>query len=60
MLNLRSAFRIHPDASGYIPPKETVNNRVIALGMFGACAAIMYGYDLGRSTTIWYAPAFRE
>lgn len=52
MVNLRDAFKIHPDASGQLPPKETVNNRVIALGMFGACAAIMYGYDLGESSSI--------
>lgn len=49
MVNLRTAFKVHPDASGQLPPRETVNSRVIALGFFGAAAAIMYGYDLGTS-----------
>jgi hypothetical protein len=49
MVNLRQAFKVHPDASGQLPPKETVNSRVMALGFFGAAAAIMYGYDLGWS-----------
>jgi hypothetical protein len=49
MVNLRTAFKVHPDASGHLPPRETVNSRVIALGFFGAAAAIMYGYDLGTS-----------
>lgn len=33
MVNLRDAFRVHPDAMGHVPPKEVTNNRVIALGM---------------------------
>lgn len=54
MVNLRQAFKVHPDASGFVPPKEVTNNRVIALGMFGACAAIMYGYDLGKSSPLLF------
>lgn len=58
MVNLRQAFKIHPDASGQLPPKETVNGRVIALGFFGAAAAIMYGYDLGFIGGVITLPAF--
>lgn len=48
MVNLLSAFKVHPDPFGNLPPKETVNARIIALALFGSCAAVLFGYDLGK------------
>jgi hypothetical protein len=48
MPNLLAAFKVTPDQYGNLPPKETVNARIIALALFGACAAILFGYDLGK------------
>lgn len=48
MVNLLSAFKVKPDANGSLPPKETVNGRIIALALFGASAAMLFGYDLGE------------
>lgn len=47
MVNLMDAFKVAADADGSRPPKETVNARVIALALFGALSAVMYGYDTG-------------
>ena len=47
MVNLLSAFKVTPDQHGNLPPKETVNMRVITLAIFGSFAAMLFGYDLG-------------
>jgi hypothetical protein len=56
MVNLLSAFQVKPDANGHLPPKETVNSRIIALALFGASAAMLFGYDLGEC----YTPALLD
>ncbi len=47
MVNLLHAFAVKPDQHGQLPPKETVNIRIILLALTGSCAAILFGYDLG-------------
>jgi hypothetical protein len=47
MVRLHNPFHVQAEVNGIAPPKETVNFRIIMLGLFGACAALMYGYDLG-------------
>jgi hypothetical protein len=49
MVNLIKAFRLHPEPGSLPPPKEVVNVRIILLAIFGACAAVLFGYDLGES-----------
>jgi len=49
MVNLRKAFHTSVDPGAPVPPKETVNARIIVLALFGACAAVLFGYDLGES-----------
>jgi len=48
MVNLLSAFKVKPLPNGRPVPKETVNWRIIALALFGAGSAVLFGYDLGR------------
>lgn len=48
MVNLRNAFKPTLIPGELAPPKEVVNIRIIVLALFGACAAILFGYDLGR------------
>ncbi|RSH90435.1 hypothetical protein EHS25_001040 [Saitozyma podzolica] len=60
MVNLLSAFKVKPDANGSLPPKETVNSRIIALALFGASAAMLFGYDLGFIGGVVTLPAFKS
>lgn len=53
MVNLLSAFKVKPLPNGRPVPKETVNWRIIALALFGAGSAVLFGYDLGMSPLSW-------
>lgn len=48
MVNLLKAFRPTVESGAMAPPKETINARIVTLGVFGAAAAVLFGYDLGK------------
>lgn len=58
MVNLLHAFRTAPIAGTAAPPREVVNARIIILALVGACAAILFGYDLGFIGGTITLPAF--
>ncbi|WVR04206.1 hypothetical protein IAU60_001206 [Kwoniella sp. DSM 27419] len=58
MVNLIKALRPTAEPGAMAPPKETVNARIIILAIFGACAAVLFGYDLGFIGGVVTLPAF--
>lgn len=59
MVNLINAFKPTMIPGELAPPKEVVNFRIIVLALFGACAAILFGYDLGQSCQRSWPPMLR-